>query len=99
MVYVIEDTADIYCFCKNWYKTAQGNLHFKLPPVSFKQIEKFLYFPFKAVKNFSNSKPRPPGQRKLGEFSTCQTLTSISTYYFTISAYFFLRNFYTMYMI
>ena len=35
----------------------------------------------------------------LEEFSMCQTLTSISTYYLTISAYFFLRDFYTMYML
>ena len=35
----------------------------------------------------------------LGEFSLCQTLTSISTYYLTISAYFFQRDIYTMYMI
>ena len=31
----------------------------------------------------------------LGEFSMCQTLTSISAYYLTISAYFFLRDIYT----
>ena len=35
----------------------------------------------------------------LGESSMCQTLTSISTYYLTISAYFFLGGFYTMYII
>ena len=35
----------------------------------------------------------------LGKFSMCQTLTSIYTFYLTISAYFFLRDIYTMYMI
>ena len=35
----------------------------------------------------------------LGEFSMCQTLTSISTYYLTISAYYFLSDIYTMYII
>ena len=35
----------------------------------------------------------------LGEFSICQTLTSISDYYLTILAYFFPRDIYTMYMI
>ena len=44
MVHVIKDTVDIYCFCKNWYETAQEHLLFKLPPVSLKQIEKFLRF-------------------------------------------------------
>ena len=34
-----------------------------------------------------------------GKFNMCQTLTSISTYYLTITAYFFLRDIYTMYMI
>ena len=67
MVYVIKGTVTIYCFCKNRYETAQEHLLFKLPPVSLKQIEKFLHFSFKTVEHFSNSKPRPPGQRKLGE--------------------------------
>ena len=44
MVHVIKGTADIYCFCKNWYETAQEHPLFKLPSVSFKQIEKFLHF-------------------------------------------------------
>ena len=66
MVYVIKGTVNIYCFCKNRYETAKEHLLFKLPPVSLKQIEK-LHFSFKTVEHFSNSKPRPPGQRKLGE--------------------------------
>ena len=70
MVYVIGDTVDIHCFYKNWYETAQEHLLFKLLPVSLKQIEKLLHFSFKTVRNFSNSKPRPPGQRKLGENPT-----------------------------
>ena len=70
MVYVIKDTVDIYCFCKNWYKTAQEHPVFKLPPISLNQIEKFLHFSFKTVWNFSNSNPDPPGQRKLGENPT-----------------------------
>ena len=35
----------------------------------------------------------------LGEFSMCRTFTSSSTCHSTISAYFFLRDIYTMYMI
>ena len=66
MVYVIKDTVDIYCFCKNWYETAQEHLPFKLPPVSLKQIEKFLHFSFKTVGNFSNSKPRYPREKNVG---------------------------------
>ena len=34
----------------------------------------------------------------LEKFSMCQTLTSISAYYLTISAYIFLGDIYTMYM-
>ena len=41
MVCVIKDTAEIYCFCKNWYNTAQEHMLFELPPVSLKQFEKF----------------------------------------------------------
>ena len=70
MVCVIKDTADIYCFCKNWYDSAQEHLLFKLPPVSLKPIKKFLHFSFKTAENFSNSKPRPPGRRKLDENPT-----------------------------
>ena len=70
MVYFIKDTVDIYGFCKNWYETAQEHLLFKPPLVSFKQIEKFLHFSFKTVENLSNSKPQPPGQRKLVENPT-----------------------------
>ena len=66
-VCVIKDIVDICCFCKNWYETAQEHLLFTLPPVSFKQIEKFLHFSFRTVENFPNSRPQPPGQRKLGE--------------------------------
>ena len=58
---------NFYCFHKNCHETAQEHLLFKMPPVSLTQIEKFLHFSFKTVENFSNSKPRPPGQRKLGE--------------------------------
>ena len=36
----------------------------------FETIEKFLHFPFITVENFSNSEPRPPGQRKFGENPT-----------------------------
>ena len=57
-------------FFLNWYETAQEHLPFKVPPVSLKQIEKFLRSSFKTVENFSNSKPRPPGQRTLGENPT-----------------------------
>ena len=46
--------------------TAQEHLLFTLPPVSLKQFEKFLHFSFKTGENFSNSKPRRRGQRKLG---------------------------------
>ena len=60
-VYVIKDTVDIHCFCRNWYETAQELLLFKLPPVSLKQIEKLLHFSFRIIENFSNSKPRTPG--------------------------------------
>ena len=51
-------------------KQNKKHLLFKLPPVSLKQIEKFLHFSIKTVGNFSNSKPRPPGQRNLGENRT-----------------------------
>ena len=44
MVYVIKYTVDIYCLCKNLSETAQEHLLFKLPPVSLKQIEKFLQY-------------------------------------------------------
>ena len=70
MVYVIKDTVHIYCFCQRCYETAQEHLLLKLPPVSLKQIEKFLHFSFKTVEIFSYSKPRAPGQRKLGESPT-----------------------------
>ena len=78
MVYVIKDTVDIYCFCKNWYKTAQEHLLFKLPPISLKQVERFLQFSFKNVENFSNSKLRPPGKESWGNFDpravgTCES--------------------------
>ena len=46
--------------CLTAVPLAQEHLIFKLPQVSLKQIEKFLHFSFKTVKNFSNSKPRPP---------------------------------------
>ena len=70
MVYLIKDTVDIYCFWKNCHENAQVHLLFKLPPIFLKQIEKFPQFSFKTVENFSNSEPRPPGQRKLGETPT-----------------------------
>ena len=81
MAEIIKDTVDIYCFCKNWYETAQEHMLmlFKLPPVSLNQIEKFLHISFRTVENFSTSKPRPPGQRKLdenptpGEVRTCES--------------------------
>ena len=65
VVYVIKDTIDIHCFCKHWYETAQENLLFKLPLVSLNQVEKFLHISFRNVENFSDSKSRPHGQRKL----------------------------------
>ena len=37
---------------------------FQTAQVSLKQIEKFLHFSFKKVRNFSNSKPRPPPRGK-----------------------------------
>ena len=60
MVYLIKDIVDIYGFCKIWHETAQEHLLCKLPLVSLKQVEKFLYFSFKTVENFSNSKSLPP---------------------------------------
>ena len=57
--YVIKDAVDMHCFCRNWYETAQEYLLFKLPPISLKQIEKFLHFSFRTMENFSNSKSRP----------------------------------------
>ena len=35
--------------------------------VSLKQIDKVLHFSLKTVKNFSNSKPRTPGQKKAAQ--------------------------------
>ena len=54
MVYLIKDTVDIYCFYKDLHETAQNTGFAKLPPVIFKQIEKFLHFSFKTAENFSN---------------------------------------------
>ena len=54
MVNVIKDTVDIYWFCKSWHETAQEHPLFKLPPVSMKQIEKFLHLSLKTVEKFSN---------------------------------------------
>ena len=62
MVNVIKDTVGIYCFCKSWHETAQEHLLFKLPPVSLKQIKKFLHLSLKTVENFSDSKSRTPRQ-------------------------------------
>ena len=59
LLIVIKDTADICCFYKKWYVTAQEYLLSKLPLVSLKQIEKLLHFSFKAVEHFSDSKPQP----------------------------------------
>ena len=67
MVCVIKDTADISTVFAKIDMTQHKN---KLPPVSFKQFEKFLHPSFGTVENFSNSKPRPPGQRKLGKNPT-----------------------------
>ena len=72
VVYVITDTADIYCFCKHWYETAQENMLFKLPPVSLNQIEKSLaaYF-FQNCEKFIRFKILTPrAKKKLGENPT-----------------------------
>ena len=53
---------NIHCFSKNSHETAQEHQLFKLPPVSLKQIEKFLHFSFKTVENLSDSLPRPSGK-------------------------------------
>ena len=73
MVYVIKDTVDIYCFCKNWYKTAQEHLLFQaassfletnreIPTVFFQNSKKFLEFntPTPRAKKVGR-KPDPPG--------------------------------------
>ena len=52
MVYYIKDTSTV--FAKNRYETVQEHLLFKLPPVSLKQVETFLYFSFNTVVKFSN---------------------------------------------
>ena len=70
LVYVIKDTVGSTVFAKIDMKQHKNTCLFKLPPVSLKQIEKFLHFSFKYVGNFSNSKHRPAGQRKLGENPT-----------------------------
>ena len=62
MAYFIKDGEDIYCFCKNCYETAKEYLLFKLPPVSLKQIERFLHFSFKTAENFTDSNPHPSGK-------------------------------------
>ena len=67
MVYVIKDTVDIYYFCKNWYESAQEHLLSKLPPVSSKQVDKFLHFSFKTVEKFSNTKPDTLGKESWAE--------------------------------
>ena len=70
-VRVIKDTVDIYWFCKIDMKQHKNTCFSSCPgPVSMKQIEKFLHFSFKTVENFSNSKPRSPGQRQVAENPT-----------------------------
>ena len=74
MVYVIKDTVDIYYFCKNWYETAQELPAFQAVSSFFDTNQELLHFSLKTAKNFSNSKPWPSRQRKLGENLTLQAV-------------------------
>ena len=58
MIYRIKDIVDIYCFSKKQQKNTDSASCL----VSLKQIIKFLYFSFKTVEKFSNSKSRSPGK-------------------------------------
>ena len=64
MVNVAKDTVGIYCFCKSLHETAQEHLLFKLPPVSLKQIEKFLLLSLKTVETLIQN-PEPPGSENV----------------------------------
>ena len=63
MAYVIKDTVDIYCFCNNWYETAQEHLLFKLPQVSWNKSKSSYIFLSKLLEISLIQNPDPRAKK------------------------------------